>query len=343
MKKVLFVVCAMLLACSTLSMAELIGDDVQFDALFADESPYFGGEWVRASVLVVNGNPWNQPIQLLWQMMDPLGNISQGGMVKTIPAYYARTLSFSKPLPAEAFPGLYTWTAIMKSQEPGGGWNTLGQKQVAFYVGEQGSAGPGGSYEFYCTLYPDSFAKGESFTQDALVANGVESEADLFVQSYISAPGGAEYLLGPHPLTVAAMSSTSVRFIITPHMDAPSGAYGVTQQLLDGDSEVLSEVVTSFEITGNSFNLLHGDTLLGLAAIPEENKLDPEYDVAADLDNVLTLYNAGDIQGALDQALAMVVYLPEKFTTAGDFAPALDNVVDYLEASLNMNFTFTLG
>lgn len=343
MKKVLFVVCAMLLACGTISMAELIGDDVQFDTLFTDESPYFGGEWVRASVLVVNTNYWNQPIKLLWQMMDPLGNISQGSIFKTIPAYYARTLSFSKPLPAEAFPGLYTWTAIMKSKEQDNSWNTLGQKQVTFYVGDQGSAGPSGNYEFYCSLYPDTFAKGESFTQDALVANGTENETTVWVQSHITAPGGAEYLLGPHPLTVPGMSSTAVRFIISPHMDAPSGAYSVAQQLVDEEGEVLNEVITGFEITGNSFNMLHGDALLGLASIPEENKLDPEYDVAADLDNVLTLYNAGNIQAALDQARAIVAYLPEKFTTAGDFAPALDAVVAYLEASLSMNFTFTLG
>jgi hypothetical protein len=343
MKKVLLVVCAMLLVCSSVSMAELIGDDVQFDVLFTDESPYFGLERVRVSVLVVNGNPAYQPIRLLWQMMDPLGNVAQGTIQKSVYPYFAGTLSFGKPLPEGAFPGLYTWTGIMNTQEADGSWNNIGQKQVSFFVGDSGSSGPSGSWDFYCSLYPDSFAKGESFTMDALVGNGTESEANVFVQSLITGPGGAEYLLGPHALTVQPASNTSVRFVINSYLGAPAGGYSVAQQLIDGDNQLLNEVVTTFSITGASFSMLHGDALLALAAIPEESKLDPEYNVAADLDNIVTLFNAGDIQGALDLALAMIDYLPTKFTTAGDFAPALDDVVDYLEASLSSNFTYSLN
>jgi len=343
MKRVLLVACAMVLAFGTVSMAELVGDDVQFDTLFADESPYFGGDRVRVSVLVVNQNPVGQPIRLLWQMGDPLGNLAVGQIQKTVYPNWAGTLSFGKPLPEGAFPGLYTWTGIMKSKEADGTWQYVGEKSITFFVGDQGSSGPSSTWDFYCSLYPQEFAQGESFTQDALVSNGTENETDVQVQSYISAPGGAEYLLGPHSLTVQAASSTSVRFLITPHINAPSGAYAVTQQLLDMDNEVLNEVATTFTISGASFTALHGDALLALAAIPEENKLDPEYDVAADLDNILTQFNAGNVQGALDQAMAMVAYAPEKFTTTGDFAPALDAVVAYLEASLNNSFTFSLN
>ncbi len=343
MKRVLLVACMMLLVCSSASMAELVGDDVQFDALFADESPYFGGERVRISVLVINGNDFYQPIRLLWQMMDPLGNVASGTIQKNLYPYWAGTLSFGKPLPEGAFPGLYTWTGILMSKEADLTWQTVGQKQVTFFVGDEGSAGPGGTWDFFCSLYPDTFAKGESFSMDALVGNGTENEADVLVQSLITGPGGAEYILGPHALTVQPASNTTVHFIINSYVNAPSGAYTVAQQLLDLDNELLNEVITGFTITGTSFSMLHGDALLALAAIPEENKLDPEYNVAADLDNILTLFNAGDVQGALDQALAMIEYLPAKFTTAGDFAPALDAVVDYLEASLNNNFTFSLS
>lgn len=343
MKRVVVIACAMLLAFGSVSMAELVGDDVQFDTLFTDESPYFGGERVRVSVLVINQNPAYQPIRLLWQMMDPLGNISQGQIQKNVYPGFAGTLSFGKPLPEGAFPGLYTWTGIMRSYEADGSWQYVGEKQVSFFVGDQGSGGPSGDWDFYCSLYPQEFAQGESFTQDALVGNGTENATTVWVQSYIAAPGGAEYLLGPHPVTVQAASSASVRFLITPHLSAPAGSYAVTQQLVGNDNEVLNEVTTSFTISGADFNVLHGDALLALAAIPEENKLDPEYDVAADLDAILNLFNAGNVQGALDQAEAMIAYLPEKFTTAGDFAPALDAVVDYLEASLSNSFTFTLN
>lgn len=343
MKKVLYVVCAMLLACSTMSMAELIGDDVQWDLLFSDESPYIGGERVRVSVLVINGNGAYQPIRLYWQMMDSLGNVAQGMISKNIYPYYAGTMSFGKPLPVSAYPGLYTWSGLMQTREADGSWQSIGQHQITFFVGDQGSAGPGGLWDFYCSLYPAAIAQGESFTMAALVGNGTENETDVLVQSYITTPAGGEYLLGPHPLTVGAMSNVSARFLITPHMDAPAGDYTVSQQLIDLDGQVLNQVDTGFSISGSTFSTILGDAILALAAIPEENKLDPEYDVAADVDNVLNLYNASDIQGALDQALAIIGYLPDKFTTAGDFAPALDGVVDYLEASLNMNFTYSMN
>jgi len=342
MKKVLLVVCAVLLACSTVSMADLIGDDVRWDALFSDDSPYAGGERVRVSALVLNTNTWGQPIRLVWQMMDPLGNVASGTIQKTIPPGYARTLSFSRPLPVGAFPGLYTWSGVMYSKEPDLSWQALGEKAVTFTVGGEGSTAPAGNWEFFADLYPDTLAQGENFHQNAMVGNGTEVPTTVQVQSLITSPSGQEYLLGPHPILVDANSNSGLRFTVTPHIDAPGGAYTVLQQLLDLDGELLSEVATGFSISGANFSLVLGDALLALAAVPEENKLDPEYDVAADLDTILTLYNAGDAAGALAQAEAMVAYLPTMFTTAGDFAPALADVVEYLQASLNMSFTFSL-
>jgi len=342
MKKVLLVVCAMLLACSCLSMAELSGDQIQWDIAYAPQS-YEPGDVVRAAILGINPNPAGQALRIYHQMMDPMGNVSQGVIQRMLPAYWSGTLNYGKPLPLTAWSGLYTWTANVKARLPDGTWQDEGTKSISFFVGDQGSGAPGTVWEFFSSLYPDEFAKGESFTQSAMVGNGTEGSATVQVQTYITSPSGHEYLLGPQPLTVEAMSNATIRFVITPNLDAPSGAYTVLQQLLDMENEVLSEVATGFSITGSSFNSLYGDGLLALAEIPEENKLDPEYDVAADLDNVLTLFNAGDVQGALAQADAIIAYLPEKFTTAVGFAPAMAVIRDYLEASLNSGFTYSLN